>query len=232
MRRSLAIAFAWSSRSPAAAAPITSGSTPSGCSTRRPGTRSRARTSRSRRACGSSGSIGSHSRSGWVRGAVRERGGERIPSFDWRHRERARLPRRRPPGLDRRQRLPERLWQRLRGRDGAVAAANERVGRAAPGPASADWLGPARVVGETAPAARTASGSRPAARGRGDRRPGAAVPGARASGAARGLRQGNGLRRLRRRVLHELEVDAALGIPAADRPALGGATGACSTRTS
>jgi hypothetical protein len=105
----------------------------------------------------------------------------------------------------------------------AVAAANERVGRIGLHPRA--WLGPARVDGEGNEGGVDCE--RISARLRGDAMARDLAPLATALGLS-GPPTVAGTARacvgFDDRVLHELEVDATLGIPSTDRPRLGGAT--------
>lgn len=159
-------------------------------------------------------------------------GSERIPSFDWRLSASALGF----PVGGRVLSTSSNVYLSLYGNDyevgrSAVSAANERIREAAAAAGSPldlrSWLGPARVVGDdsaggadceriTAPLRRdqTTSGLAPLASALGLSQP-PAVSG-----------RGTACVGYDDRVFHELEIDAALGIPAVDRPRLGGATGA------
>jgi hypothetical protein len=106
---------------------------------------------------------------------------------------------------------------------GAVAAANERIGQVAPHPRA--WFGRARIDGEGneggVDCERIAAGLRGAAMAR-DLAPLVSALGLSAPPAISGTAKA--CVGYDDRVIHELEVDALLGIPPPDRPRLGGAT--------
>ena len=155
-------------------------------------------------------------------------GGERIPSFDWR----ASASALGFPVGGRLVSTGDNVYLSIYGDNyevgtSQVAAVNERIGQAALDLHPREWLGPARIVGDDK--AGDTDCERIAAPLRGDQASGGLSPLSRQLGlSAPPTISGRATACVGYddRVLHGLEIHATLEIPAADRPALGGATGA------